>query len=169
MKENILSAQILSDADDSDDIVSVTVLWKEGGEYFMGSIPGDDNCAFFPELNIDNITGVNIPKGQVHPTWVDGITVFQGSNTTDVYTKSPYRRLLAINVNKPSGLQDIKNNIFNEITVLETLSKNPHPNVVKYYGCLRNEDNLIEGICLRKYRCSLSSAIVGIRANPEDW
>lgn len=37
---------------------------------------------------------------------------------------------------------------------MEILSKKPHPNICKYYGCIRDGD-YVAGICLRKYKYTL--------------
>lgn len=49
----------------------------------------------------------------------------------------------------PMKMTGMANSFKREIETLEILSKHPHPNIVKYYGCIM-KDGYICGICLER-------------------
>jgi serine/threonine protein kinase len=52
----------------------------------------------------------------------------------------------------------LSDSLLHEATILETLKQHPHPNIVKYYGCLVTNDR-ITGHCFEKYGQSLMSRV----------
>lgn len=68
---------------------------------------------------------------------------------------SGFELLSSIYIKKPTFHS--KNSFINEILALELIRQDMHPNIVTYYGCLVDENNLVYGIALQKCECTLKS------------
>ena len=120
----------------------VALVWTENSQIYVTKLSNRQ----FDEKDLNELEGKLIPKEIVYPPWRENITEAQLPSSPDIYTKMRYRHCLH---SKPNF-----NPMNAEIDTLETLSRKPHPNIVQYYGCIRDGDYIV-GICLHKYRCTL--------------
>jgi hypothetical protein len=98
----------------------LAIGWAENSEYYLSKLPRRDS----PSISLDDIDkpgATPIPKGHLFPLLREDITEVQ--------------TLLPSDINA-------------EIDIMEVLSKKPHPNICKYYGCIRDGD-YVAVICLR--------------------
>ncbi|KAF8491644.1 kinase-like domain-containing protein [Gautieria morchelliformis] len=124
------------------------IVWKENGQFYIANHPNRvvDNTA------LEALEGKLIPEEHMHPVWQEEFT--------QIYVKRPD----PIQYSDVDG-SGIPNLVANEVRIMEILATNPHPNVVTYYGCVR-EGQYVTGICLKKYICTLDALITGHA--PED-
>ena len=91
-----------------------------------------------------------VPKACIHPPMPDGFAVAPEFDLTWHYLKAPS---FTYEDCRP-GKTFVADCVLNEASVLERLKAHPHPNIVKYYGCVV-KDGLITHISLKKYPRSL--------------
>ncbi|KAI0559195.1 Protein kinase [Gracilaria domingensis] len=102
------------------------------------------------KINAENVSSmivdpVLIPDEHIFPLYENGITIVSESDTEGRWLKIP--NLVYYD---PNGKTDkIPVTFLQEVKNLEEISKSPHPNIMKYYGCVV-KDNRIVGICLEK-------------------
>ncbi|KAF5638961.1 uncharacterized protein FTJAE_5032 [Fusarium tjaetaba] len=73
----------------------------------------------------------------------------------DVYLKQPSLISWDTKHPNPTSIADL---VLQEAEICETLKKHPHPNIVRYFGCL-GEDDKIVGLVLGKYTSKLSDKV----------
>ncbi|KAF4335305.1 hypothetical protein FBEOM_10852 [Fusarium beomiforme] len=73
----------------------------------------------------------------------------------DVYLKKPNLIVWDAENSNPSSIADL---VLQEAEICETLKQHPNPNIVRYFGCLV-EDDRIEGLVLGKYTSKLSDKL----------
>ncbi|KAF5547502.1 hypothetical protein FNAPI_8531 [Fusarium napiforme] len=73
----------------------------------------------------------------------------------DVYLKQPSLISWDVKDPNPTSIADL---VLQKAEICETLKKHPHPNIVRYFGCL-GEDDKIVGIVLGKYTSKLSDKV----------
>ena len=128
----------------------LAVAWKEDSQIYTSRYANrmatfDSNPTALSELK-----GTVLPNDLVYAAWRQDITEVMTPLPSNIFVKTPdYLSELS----KP----DLTNA---EINILELLSKTPHPNICKYYGCIR-DGAYITGICLQKLECTLAELIQG--------
>lgn len=94
-----------------------------------------------------------VPSQQISPS-LDGTA----------FTNAPCQSSDLCYVKRPSllfyrpGDDALKKLMLQEVQKLEALKESPHPNVVKYHGCIE-KDNLLIGLCLDKYSETLAERV----------
>jgi hypothetical protein len=131
----------------------LAIAWTENSEFYLSKLPRRDS----PSISLDDIDkqeATLIPKEHLFPLWREDITEVPTPLPSDIFIKVN-QGLITYN-----GTPDLVDLINAEIDMMEMLSKEPHPNICKYYGCIRDGD-YVAGICLRKYQCTLQNIIEG--------
>jgi hypothetical protein len=99
-----------------------TIVWKENGQFYTANHPNRirtmDNTA------LQALEGKLIPDEHIHPVWQEEFT--------EIYVKRPD----LIQYSDVDGSR-IPNLVAREVRIMEVLAKSPHPNIVTYYGCVR--------------------------------
>lgn len=91
--------------------------------------------------SIQNSELLQIPQEHIFPLFEPGLTKYDIPTHKDIYIKQP--RLTAYN-----GSSHIS-------AICETLINNPHPNIARYVGCIK-ENGRITGLCFEKYAETLT-------------
>ncbi|KAJ2911492.1 hypothetical protein MD484_g8922, partial [Candolleomyces efflorescens] len=139
--------------------IFLAIIWREDSEkdegIYITRIPGRKLGQFHPR-ELDLFPSVLIPRCHFQPVWSPLITCFKNDDPDiPVFIKQP--RL--VGYNKTAGLAG---RVQQEISVLEALNRNPHPNIAQYLGCLVDETRgLIAGICIKRYSCTLAALLGG--------
>ncbi|KAF8907724.1 kinase-like domain-containing protein [Gymnopilus junonius] len=141
----------ISESFNDDGFSKLEVVWTENSQVFV-TYSSHHRLKQFDDHALFEAQGTLFPKEKVYPSWRENITEMQRPLASNIYTKMAYCQCL----NGEAGIRLIDA----EIDVLEALSTNPHPNIVEYHGCIREEDYMV-GICLSKYRCTLNELIRG--------
>jgi hypothetical protein len=128
----------------------LAVVWTENSQIYIAEHPGREPS--FDDSDIDKIEGILIPKEHIYPAWRESITEGQRPLPLDTYIKTSQ------GFSGYSGTSSMVDLVNAEVDIMEVLLKKSHPNICKYYGCIRDGD-YIAGICLRKYKCMLESII----------
>ncbi|KAF2487482.1 kinase-like domain-containing protein [Neohortaea acidophila] len=87
-----------------------------------------------------------VPSACIHPKFSDTVKVAPKVNSAIHYLKAPSFQY----DDCQPGETFVADCVLNEVTVLELLSKDPHPNIVSYLGCVE-EAGRISHICLKRY------------------
>jgi len=105
--------------------------------------------------DIDKLKATLIPKEHVYP--------LRREDVTEVQTLLPFIKINQglVTYDSTSSLVDLINA---EIDIMEILLKKSHPNICKYYGCIRDGD-YITGICLQKFNYTLQDIVDGEPVN----
>lgn len=88
-----------------------------------------------------------VPSENIFPLYSEGITVAPAFDPNSHYLKAPQFTY----EDREPGRIFVADRLLAEVEVLERLSKHPHPNIIKYYGCVVKEGRITH-ICLQ--RCS---------------
>ncbi|CDF33267.1 unnamed protein product [Chondrus crispus] len=96
------------------------------------------------ECNVATLSSVLIPQHHIFPLYDHNLSVSQSHIVETGYVKIP--TLFHYNANEPDK---IPARLLCEAQVLEALSKSPHPNVVRYMGCVVKENRVV-GLCLER-------------------
>lgn len=106
--------------------------------------------------DVDDVDIVNdlkpVPTENINPLFPTGFTRAPTVELAEHYLKAPS---FTYEDSEP-GRTFVADCLLNEATVWEELKKQPHPNIVKYYGCVVTEANRIAQLCLKRYHCSLA-------------
>ncbi|KAH7111045.1 serine/threonine-protein kinase-like protein [Dendryphion nanum] len=89
-----------------------------------------------------------VPDEDVYPTAPANVTVFATPLDSNVFFKGPKLNTAFLN----TGL--LPKLLLREAEIMETLMRNPHPNIVGYRGC-KIERGLIVGLVLDRYPLTL--------------
>lgn len=123
----------------NDRFLYLAVAWREDSQIYtahhtcrMASF--DSNPTALNELE-----GTVIQHDLVYAAWREDITEVTMPLPRNTFVKTPE---YLSELSKPDLINA-------EINILELLSKTPHPNVCKYYGCIR-DGAYVMGICLQK-------------------
>lgn len=131
--------------DMDDNFVHCQIVWKENGQFYISNHPS--RFGTMENITLEAFEGKLIPDEHIHPVWQEEFT--------EIYIKRPN----LVQYSDVDG-SEIPNLVAHEVRIMEMLAKNPHPNIVTYYGCVR-EGQYVTGICLKKYACTLDALITG--------
>ena len=128
----------------------LTVAWKEDSQIYAAHYANrmatlDSNPTALSELE-----GTVLSNDLVYAAWRQDITEVMTPLPSNTFVKTP-------DYLSESPKHDLINA---EINILELLSKTPHPNICKYYGCIR-DGAYITGICLQKLEFTLAEYVKG--------
>jgi len=93
-----------------------------------------------------------VPSENISPLFTSGFTKAPAFELAKHYLKAPAFTY----EDSETGRTFVADCLLGEATVLERLKKQPHPNIVKYYGCVVTKANRITQLCLKRYYCSLA-------------
>lgn len=134
----------------NDRFLYLAVAWREDSQIYtahhicrMASF--DSNPTALNELE-----GTVIQHDLVYAAWREDITEVTMPLPRNTFVKTPE---YLSELSKPDLINA-------EINILELLSKTPHPNVCKYYGCIR-DGAYVMGICLQKLEFTLAELVEG--------
>ncbi|KIJ41824.1 hypothetical protein M422DRAFT_171794 [Sphaerobolus stellatus SS14] len=128
----------------------VIVIWKDdNGSLFITRHPPEIST----EEALETLPGTAIPDSQLYPLWTDDITEAPTPLPPNHFIKVP-------NPLDYNGTPICAERFAGEVHVLERLrlASVSHPNIVKYYGCVR-KGPYIGGICLQRYVCDLAEIL----------
>ncbi|KAI1776223.1 kinase-like domain-containing protein [Hypoxylon cercidicola] len=111
------------------------------------------NPANFSMVKAHNLSKTNlleIPTDKIWPTWDARFTRAPQQLPPNTYVKTP--SLLAYN---PATSSKLGNQLLIEADVCQILMAYPHPNIVKYLGCIV-ENGMIKGLCFTKLPMTLA-------------
>lgn len=98
-----------------------------------------------------------IPVSAFCPLWRPEFTRAPNPLPNNTYIKTP--RLTSIDwLHEGPQPNYIADSILNEVEVCEVLTRNPHPNIVRYLGC-QVSNSRITGICFAKYTRTLMETV----------
>ncbi|RGP72139.1 serine threonine kinase [Fusarium longipes] len=103
-------------------------------------------------IEIESTKSITVSKSDVCPTFSSSLTAAPAGMIKYCYLK--YAQLAAYE----PGNTIIKERVLAEANVCEVLMKNPHPNIMKYWGCYV-VDGRIEALCLAKYTMTLAERV----------
>ena len=137
--------------------IFLAIVWREDSGkddsegIYITRITGRKLGQFHPR-ELDLFPSVLIPRCHFQPVWSPLITCFKNDDPDiPVFIKQP--RL--VGYNKTAGLAG---RVQQEISVLEVLRRNPHPNIARFLGCLVDETTgLVTGICIKRYPYTLAT------------
>eukprot|EP00178_Gracilaria_changii_P005738 TRINITY_DN195_c0_g2_i1.p1 TRINITY_DN195_c0_g2~~TRINITY_DN195_c0_g2_i1.p1 ORF type:complete len:257 (-),score=33.06 TRINITY_DN195_c0_g2_i1:4604-5374(-) len=138
--------------DDDFQFVESAVTFRDAsGKFFIGT-SSSERSGRINEQNLSTVilNPVRIPEEHIFPLYEPGITVVSETDATGRWIKIP--NLLMYD---PQGkVKTIASTFLQEVKTLERLSKHPHPNIMKYYGCVVKGDRIV-GICVEKCKETL--------------
>ncbi|KAF8955117.1 kinase-like domain-containing protein [Flammula alnicola] len=155
MRKLVASAEVWDD----EGYQSLSVVYTEGSNTYIAQILGVRDITDSPDA-LNKLSGNLVPVNHIYPVWLEGLTEVQQPIPFEIHVKTPLNGLVSYN-----GDPAAANSLLAEVAIYELISKNPHPNVCTYHGCIRAEDRVM-GLCIQKYTCSLSDVIHG--RIPED-
>lgn len=91
-----------------------------------------------------------VPSENVFPVFLEHFTEAPLFDPRDHYLKAPQFTY----EDREPGRTFVADRMQSEVEVLERLCREPHPNVVGYYGCVMR-DGRITHVCLQRCACSL--------------
>ncbi|KAF5315449.1 hypothetical protein D9619_007005 [Psilocybe cf. subviscida] len=106
---------------------------------------------------LDGLVGRQVPDTEVYAPRRVHIREAEAPPSSTTFVKYSYYSVVMKELDSDPNLFS---QVYAEIDVLEQISKTAHRNIVEYRGCLRRDD-LIVGICLRRYPCSLKDLALG--------
>lgn len=130
------------------------ILWSKGAQIYYASIPDEP-------YDLNTLVGRQMLDTEVYASWLPHLREAENPPSSTTFIKYSYYSVV---MKQLDGDANLFSQVYAEIDVLEQISKAAHPNIVEYRGCLRR-DNLIVGICLRRYPCSLRDLVLGAISN----
>ncbi|KIJ48905.1 hypothetical protein M422DRAFT_28272 [Sphaerobolus stellatus SS14] len=152
LREVVQSLRTFLPPDHPDEVVRgpVFVVWKDdNGSLFITQHPPEIST----EEALKTLPGTAIPDSHLYPPWTDDITEAPTPLPPNHFIKAP-------NPINYHGTAFCAERFAGEVRVLEQLqlASVSHPNIVKYYGCVR-KGPYIGGICLHRYVCDLADVL----------
>ncbi|KAJ4311731.1 hypothetical protein N0V84_010297 [Fusarium piperis] len=135
------------------------LILKRGNDHFCAILK--ERVFKSEQRDIDSLDLVPIPREHFCPLFKQGLTVAP-EPSSDIYVKRHCLVHWDPSDPNPETYGDL---LVQEAEICEILSKHPHPNVVRYFGCLV-EDNRITGLCLGKCTSKLSDKLAD--ATPDE-
>ena len=136
-----------------DGLAILVVAWTANSEFYLSKLRRSlINSSSISLDDIDKLEAILIPREHVYPLWRKDVTEVQTPLPSDIFIKINQG---LVTYDGTSSLVDLINA---EIDIMEILMKKSHPNICKYYGCMRDGDYIV-GICLQKYNYTLQDII----------
>lgn len=136
----------------TDDDEDPTFAYTSVSAYVDGGAYAGKLLAFAEEVDdADVLTCLEpVPVECIHLKFQEGFTIAPDFDSAMHYLKAPS---FTYDDCQP-GRTFVANRILNEVSVLERLKLDPHPNIVCYLGCVVR-DGHVTHICLKKYPTTL--------------
>ena len=128
----------------------LAVAWKEDSQIYTAHYENrmatfDSNPAALSELQKGTVLSYDL----AYAAWRQDITEVMTPLPSNTFVKTPdYLDSIRVAKARPDQRRD------------QHLSKTPHPNICKYYGCIR-DGAFITGICLQKHEFTLAEYVKG--------
>lgn len=135
------------------------IVLKRGKEHFCAIL--GERESDLKHLDIASLDLVPIPRERFYPLFKQGLTEAP-EPSPDTHVKRPCHVHWFPPNPKPESLVHL---VVEEAEICEILNKDPHPNIVRYLGCLV-EDNRITGLCFEKCTSTLSDKLAD--STPEE-
>ncbi|KAI5988745.1 kinase-like domain-containing protein [Pisolithus albus] len=167
-REDIMTSELY---DDQMEAVAVAASWRENGRFYWSRLPG--NTCDLRNPNLDEAEHNEIPcPEEFLGKWVERMLEAPNPLPADCYIKKPQIWKYAVNAvaaelaeearavdpagpHKVFDLARTKDDVVSafqrDAIMYETLRFYPHDNIARYYGCIRQGDHHISGICLKRY------------------
>ncbi|KAF5572760.1 hypothetical protein FPANT_12841 [Fusarium pseudoanthophilum] len=130
------------------------IILRIGNDYFAAS--SQQRESQLKNLDHSSLDLTLIPRHHYCPEFKLGISKAPETlSLNDVYLEQPSLISWDAKDPNPTSIADL---VLREAEICETLKKHPHPNIVRYFGCL-GEDDKIVGLVLGKYTSKLSDKV----------
>ncbi|KAK5992714.1 hypothetical protein PT974_06129 [Cladobotryum mycophilum] len=130
------------------------VIVKQNDEYFFAII--NEHIRFDDDIDPTQLNLTRIPTEDIWPDFDPKLTRAPDPLPLNCYVKRP--SLLYCDGTKEA--LEIGAGMLEEVAICETLLEHPHPNIVRYHGCLV-EGGKIKGLCLDKLKVTLEDRVQG--------
>jgi serine/threonine protein kinase len=137
------------------------VVWRDGDEYYQAKSYVQRRVETLP---LNQLLGQRIPMHLFRGRWYGDFTelprcpagAYEKKPTIVVKDEEDFRLSPEEAARKPTHMGNL---LVTEALLYEnTLKYLPHPNIGKYYGCIREGESLV-AVCLKRYETSLYSAV----------
>ncbi|KAF5689752.1 serine threonine kinase [Fusarium circinatum] len=119
------------------------IILRIGHDYFAAS--SQQRESQLKSLDHSSLDRTLIPQDHYCPKFKEGISKApKNLSLDDVYLKQPSLISWDAKDPNPTSIADL---VLQEAEICETLKKHPHPNIMRYFGCL-DEDDKIVGLVL---------------------
>ncbi|CCE30696.1 uncharacterized protein CPUR_04545 [Claviceps purpurea 20.1] len=126
---------------------NIIIRGSNGDLYYANT---EDRFETSSEIDIDNLDKTSINTDGCWPLYSPRFLQAPSTIPPDSYVKGPALSLCE-NHPKDTPVSDL---VLHKVEAYELLRRHPHPNIVKYRGCVVS-DGRITGICLAKYTMTL--------------
>ncbi|KAF5606287.1 uncharacterized protein FSUBG_6120 [Fusarium subglutinans] len=148
-------SEAFSEKDDDWLFNHTKIILRIGNDYFAAS--SQQRESQLKSLDHSSLDLTLIPRDHYCPKFKEGISKAPETlSLGDVYPKQPSLISWDAKDPNPTSIADL---VLQEAEICETLKKHPHPNIVRYFGCLDEDDKII-GLVLGKYTSKLSDKVV---------
>ncbi|KAG6261673.1 hypothetical protein E4U48_007618 [Claviceps purpurea] len=127
---------------------NVIIRGPDGDLYYAHT---EDRFLTSSEIDIDSLDKTSINTDGCWPLYSPRFLQAPSTISPDSYVKGPNLSFYEYDP-KETPVSDL---ILHEVEAYELLKRHPHPNIVEYRGCVVRDDR-ITGICLAKYKMTLS-------------
>ncbi|KAG4267580.1 serine/threonine kinase [Fusarium proliferatum] len=150
----VAHSEAFSEKDDDWLFDHTKIILRIGNDYF--AVSSQQRESKLKNLDHSSLDLKLIPRHHYCPKLKQGICkALETLSVDDVYLKQP--SLISWDAKDPNATS-IADLVLQEAEICETLKKHPHPNIVRYFGCL-SEDDKIVGLVLGKYISKLSDKV----------
>lgn len=150
----VAHSEAFSEKDDDWRFDHTKIILRIGNDYFAAS--SQQRESQLKNLDHSSLNLTRIPRHHYCPKFKKGISkVPETLSFDDVYLKQPSLISWDAKDPNPTSIADL---VLQEAEICETLKKHPHPNIVRYFGCLGEDDNIV-GLVLGKYTSKLSDKV----------
>ncbi|KAF5553535.1 hypothetical protein FMEXI_2374 [Fusarium mexicanum] len=150
----VAHSEAFSEKDDDWLFDHTKIILRIGNDYFAAS--SQQRESQLKNLDHSSLDLTLIPRDHYCPKFKEGISKAPETlSLDDVYLKQPSLISWDAKDPNPTSIADL---VLQEAGICETLKKHPHPNIVRYFGCL-GEGDKITGLVLGKYTSKLSDKV----------
>ncbi|KAF9760963.1 hypothetical protein IL306_004031 [Fusarium sp. DS 682] len=147
--------EAFSEKDDDWVFDHTKIILQIGNDYFATA--SQQRESELKDLDHSTLDLTRIPRDHFCPKFKEGIIskAPESLSLEDVYLKKPNLISWDAEDEDSTSIADL---VLQEAEVCETLKKHPHPNIVRYFGCLVEDDRIV-GLVLGKYTSKLSDKL----------
>ena len=149
--EILEQAQVFIQKGDDYEFEYTSIIVYQRGKFFYARSPHRHRPD--SEINLGVETLLEIPADKIWPYWDPKLAREPQQLPPNTYVKRP--SLLAYN---PTTSSKLGRQLLDEAEVCQVLMAHPHPNIVKYLGCVV-EDGVVKGLCFVEYSQTLAQKL----------
>ncbi|KAG4291582.1 serine/threonine kinase [Fusarium proliferatum] len=150
----VAHSEAFSEKDDDWLFDHTKIILRIGNDYFAAS--SQQRESRLKNLDHSSLDLTLIPRHHYCPKLEKGISKAPETlSLDDVYLKQPSLISWDAKDPNPTSIADL---VLQEAEICETLKNHPHPNIVRYFGCLGDDDKIV-GLVLGKYTSKLSDKV----------